>query len=723
MSSGHLFLLISVTINYKRRDMQKEELKERISGLLNDENYKPLNITDLVMIFSDTKKGGVMISEVIREMEEDGDLFINKKGKIGSLAYYGMAKGKFMAKTKGFGFISLGDQDVYIGADDTNHAFNDDTVIVKIIKDATGDKKAEGVIIRIVERANDEFVGRLEVSKNFGFVVPDRNKMSTDIFVAKRDFNGAKENDMVVCKITKWPDSDKGAKGVIVDVIGQRGERYVEIDSIIRSHKLPDAFPKKVEIELKNIPDSISKSEMEGRLDLRDRLTYTIDGSDSKDFDDAIDIVKEGNIYKLGVHIADVTHYVRENSNLDKEALKRATSVYMVDKVVPMLPEKLSNGLCSLNPGVDRLTLSCLMDVDSKTGKVVNYNIEKTIINSKARMTYTQVSDILENEDRDLIDRYSDFVESFKNARDLADILRKKREKRGAIDFDFPEAKIKLDSQGMPVDIAPYERRVSNKMIEEFMLLVNETVAEHYFWLKVPFVYRVHEEPDEDKIVTLKNFIAGLNYKMPMSKGGLKSKDMQKLLGSIDHKEEKRAIGSVMLRSLRQARYSPECLGHFGLAAKYYSHFTSPIRRYPDLQIHRIIKEDIEGRLSDKRKAHYASILEDVSSQSSTQERKAEMAEREVDDYYKSVYMSTKIGEVFEGAISGVTSFGIFVELDNGVEGLIRLRELPDMYIYNDMSHTLVGERTGNVFRLGQVVQVELINVNVEAREIDFDLV
>lgn len=703
--------------------MQKEELKERISGLLNDENYKPLNITDLVMIFSDTKKGGVMISEVIREMEEDGDLFINKKGKIGSLAYYGMAKGKFMAKTKGFGFISLGDQDVYIGADDTNHAFNDDTVIVKIIKDATGDKKAEGVIIRIVERANDEFVGRLEVSKNFGFVVPDRNKMSTDIFVAKRDFNGAKENDMVVCKITKWPDSDKGAKGVIVDVIGQRGERYVEIDSIIRSHKLPDAFPKKVEIELKNIPDSISKSEMEGRLDLRDRLTYTIDGSDSKDFDDAIDIVKEGNIYKLGVHIADVTHYVRENSNLDKEALKRATSVYMVDKVVPMLPEKLSNGLCSLNPGVDRLTLSCLMDVDSKTGKVVNYNIEKTIINSKARMTYTQVSDILENEDRDLIDRYSDFVESFKNARDLADILRKKREKRGAIDFDFPEAKIKLDSQGMPVDIAPYERRVSNKMIEEFMLLVNETVAEHYFWLKVPFVYRVHEEPDEDKIVTLKNFIAGLNYKMPMSKGGLKSKDMQKLLGSIDHKEEKRAIGSVMLRSLRQARYSPECLGHFGLAAKYYSHFTSPIRRYPDLQIHRIIKEDIEGRLSDKRKAHYASILEDVSSQSSTQERKAEMAEREVDDYYKSVYMSTKIGEVFEGAISGVTSFGIFVELDNGVEGLIRLRELPDMYIYNDMSHTLVGERTGNVFRLGQVVQVELINVNVEAREIDFDLV
>lgn len=503
MSSGHLFLLISVTINYKRRDMQKEELKERISGLLNDENYKPLNITDLIMIFSDSKKGGVMISEVIREMEEDGDLFINKKGKIGSLAYYGMAKGKFMAKTKGFGFISLGDQDVYIGADDTNHAFNDDTVIVKITKDATGDKKAEGVIIRIVERANDEFVGRLEVSKNFGFVVPDRNKMSTDIFVAKRDFNGAKENDMVVCKITKWPDSDKGAKGVIVDVIGQRGERYVEIDSIIRSHKLPDAFPKKVEIELKNIPDSISKSEMEGRLDLRDRLTYTIDGSDSKDFDDAIDIVKEGNIYKLGVHIADVTHYVRENSNLDKEALKRATSVYMVDKVVPMLPEKLSNGLCSLNPGVDRLTLSCLMDVDSKTGKVVNYNIEKTIINSKARMTYTQVSDILENEDRDLIDRYSDFVESFKNARDLADILRKKREKRGAIDFDFPEAKIKLDSQGMPVDIAPYERRVSNKMIEEFMLLANETVAEHYFWLKVPFVYRVHEEPDEDKIVTL----------------------------------------------------------------------------------------------------------------------------------------------------------------------------------------------------------------------------
>lgn len=703
--------------------MEKVELKERILGLLNDENYKPLRLTDLVMIFSDSNKEGLLVSEVIKEMQDQGDLFINKKGKIGSLAYYGMAKGRFMAKTKGFGFITVGDKDIYVGADDTNHAFNDDIVIVKITKAASGDKKAEGVIVKIVERANSEFVGRLEVSKNFGFVVPDRNKMNTDIFVAQRDFNGAKENDMVVCRITKWPDEEKGAKGVIVEVIGQRGERYVEINSIVRSHNLPDAFPRKVEIELENIPDSINESEIKGRLDLRDRLTYTIDGSDSKDFDDAIDVVKEGDIYKLGVHIADVTHYVREKSNLDKEALKRATSVYLVDKVVPMLPEKLSNGICSLNPGVDRLTLSCLMDVDAKTGKVVNYKIVKTVINSSARMTYTKVSDILENEDPELIDRYSDFVESFRNAKDLAQILRRRREKRGAIDFDFPEAMIKLDSQGVPIDISPYERRVSNRIIEEFMLLANETIAEHYFWLKVPFVYRVHEEPDEDKILALKNYIAGLNYMMPRSKGGLKPKDMQKLLDSIERKEEKRAIGSIMLRSLRQARYSPECLGHFGLAAKYYTHFTSPIRRYPDLQIHRIIKEDLDGKLSDKRKSHYSSILDEVSDQSSVQERKAEMAEREVDDYYKAVYMSTKVGESFEGSISGVTSFGIFVELDNGIEGLIRLRELPDMYIYNEMSHTLVGERTGNVFKLGQVVQVELINVNIEAREIDFDLV
>lgn len=705
--------------------MLANDIKEKIIGLINEKSYKPMKIEEFSNIFVENIKDLEMFNLVLKELEDNGDLFINKKGKIGSLKNYSMEKGSFCATKKGFAFVKFDDQeeDIFIHEEDKNGAFDGDTVLVKITQQAQSGRKSEGVIIKILNRKNEKIVGLFKSSNSFGFVIPDNKKLDQDVFIPKRYFSGAKDNDKVVCQIDLWPEKGRKAEGRILEVIGQSGERYVEIDSIVKSHGLKEEFPQRVKKRVKTISDHVNPEEINNRVDFRNELIYTIDGDDSKDFDDAVGVEKLANgNYRLGVHIADVTHYVTENSPLDKEALERATSVYLVDKVIPMLPKELSNGICSLNPGVDRLTLSCIMEVNSKTGKVENYNIVKSVINSKARMTYTEVSDLLENDDPQMKIKYKDFIENLENARDLAAILTKKREKRGAIDFDFPESKIVLDKAGYPVDIKEYERRVSNKMIEEFMLLANETVAQDFFWKELPFVYRVHEEPDQEKVERLRNFISEYGYRLNMSKGGLAPRDLQRVLGQIDDREAKQAIGTIMLRTLRQARYSPECLGHFGLAAKYYTHFTSPIRRYPDLQIHRIIKEGIDGKLNHKRIKHYTDILEGVSNQSSIREREAELIEREVDDYYKAVYMSDFIGEKFEGHISGITSFGLFVELENGVEGLIRLINLADYFEYNERSMTLVGECSNTVLKLGQKVFVKVSNVDIAMREIDFDL-
>ncbi|MBC2575453.1 ribonuclease R [Peptostreptococcus canis] len=702
------------------------DIKERILGFINHIDYKIIKRNELADIFLENKSDIEEFNSILDELAANGELFINKKGKVGTLDLFSMKKGKYSSTKNGYGFVDVDGEDegIFINEEDRNGAFDGDEIIVKVIKNSTPEKKAEAVIVKIIKRANHDVVGVFHQNTSFGFVIVDNKKFDMDIFIPKKYFSGAKNNDKVVCRIDIWPENGKKPEGRIIEVIGKKGDRYVEIDSIIKHHSLLEEFPKKVIDQLEDIPDYIGEEEINGRLDLRNEIIYTIDGADSKDFDDAVcvEIMENGN-FKLGVHIADVTHYVTENSPLDREALKRATSVYLVDKVIPMLPPKLSNGICSLNPNVDRLTLSCIMEINPQNGKVINYDIVESVINSKARLTYTEVSDILENENKELSEKYEFLLENLKNAEKLALVLRNRRLKRGAIDFDFPESYIILDEEGIPIDISPYERRTSNKIIEEFMLLTNETISEHYHWMKIPFVYRVHEEPEEDKIIELKEYLNMLGYKMIFSRTGVRPKDLQKALNSIKDLDTKQSVGRVMLRTLRQARYSPESLGHFGLAAKYYSHFTSPIRRYPDLQIHRIIKEIINKKYNKKRFKHYEHLLAEVCNQSSIQERKAELAERDVDDYYKAVYMENKIGEKYLGHISSVTSFGIFVELPNGVEGLIRLQNIPEYFEYVEKSKTLVGKQSGKIYRLGQKLQVKVENVNVDLREIDFSLV
>ena len=701
-------------------------LKERLLGLINDPSYSPLKKEELAVIFDIHPAEMPMFYNFLDELEEDGYIGRTKKGKIMSLNQMGLFVGKFVSHRKGFGFVESDEeytQDLFIPADNVNTAMHNDRVIAEIVTPATDDKRAEGKIIKVVKREVTEVVGLFQPSKNFGFVVPDNKKFNQDIYIPKKFFSGAKENDKVVVEITVWPAEDRKPEGKIIEVLGQKGERGVEIDSIVKAHGLPEEFPKKVLDEAEFVAVPIPEEEIQRRFDIRDLKTFTIDGEDAKDLDDAVSIEKlpNGN-FKLGVHIADVTHYVREKSKLDKEALKRATSVYLVDKVIPMLPKQLSNGVCSLNPFEDKLTLSCIMEID-ENGKVVNSEIAETVINSKARMTYTEVSDILEKDDPLLKKTFSHMVDEFKMSEELARILMKRRDRRGSIDFDFPEAKIILNKDGEVADIKHYERRISNRIIEEFMLVSNETIAEHYFWLGLPFVYRVHETPSVEKMEQLSKFVATFGYTINGDWEDVHPKALQALVENIKGQREEEAISTILLRSLKQARYEPTCLGHFGLAAKYYCHFTSPIRRYPDLQIHRIIKEQLNKKLTQKRQEQLSGIVDYASTQSSERERAAELAERDVHDYYKACYMADKVGQEFEGTISSVTNFGMFVELENTIEGLVRLANMADdYYIYDDMTYTIIGERTKKTFRIGDPVRIRVDRVNVDFREIDFEL-
>lgn len=701
-------------------------LKERLLGLINDSAYSPLKKEELAVIFDIHPAEMPMFYNFLDELEEDGYIGRTKKGKIMSLNQMGLFVGKFVSHRKGFGFVESDEeytQDLFIPADNVNTAMHNDRVIAEIVTPATDDRRAEGKIIKVVKREVTEVVGLFQPSKNFGFVVPDNKKFNQDIYIPKKFFSGAKENDKVVVEITVWPSEDRKPEGKIIEVLGQKGERGVEIDSIVKAHGLPEEFPKKVLDEAEFVAVPIPEEEIQRRFDIRDLKTFTIDGEDAKDLDDAVSIEKLSNgNFKLGVHIADVTHYVREKSKLDKEALKRATSVYLVDKVIPMLPKTLSNGMCSLNPFEDKLTLSIFMEINDK-GEVVKHDIYESVINSKARMTYTEVSDILEKDDPLLKKTFSHMVDEFKMSEELARILMKRRERRGSIDFDFPEAKIILNKDGEVVDIKHYERRISNRIIEEFMLISNETIAEHYFWLGLPFVYRVHETPSAEKMEQLSKFVATFGYTIKGDLEDVHPKALQAIVENIKGKREEEAISTILLRSLKQARYEPTCLGHFGLAAKYYCHFTSPIRRYPDLQIHRIIKEQLNNKINQKRQDQLSNIVEYASTQSSERERAAELAERDVHDYYKACYMADKVGQEFEGTISSVTNFGMFVELDNTIEGLVRLANMADdYYIYDDMTYTIIGERTKKTFRIGDPVRIRVDRVNVDFREIDFEL-
>ena len=704
-----------------------EKIREQLLGLINDPHYNPLKREELALIFNIHPSEMPMFYNFLDELEEDGYIIKTKKGRVMSPNKMGLFVGKFVAHRKGYGFVESDEeftQDLFIPKDDINGALHNDRVMAEIVTPATEDKRAEGKVIKIIKREVTRVVGLFQENKSFGFVVPDDKKFNQDIFIPKRGFNGAKNDDKVVCEITLWPQENRKPEGKIIEVLGKKGERGVEIDSIIRAHGLPEEFPKKVIDEANYVSSQDLEDEIARRLDLRHLDIFTIDGEDAKDLDDAIsiEVLPNGN-YKLGVHIADVTHYVREKSKLDKEALKRATSVYLVDKVIPMLPKQLSNGVCSLNPFEDKLTLSCIMEID-ENGKVVNSEIAETVINSKARMTYTEVSDILEKDDEKLKQTFAKQVEDFKNAEKLARILMKRRERRGAIDFDFPEAKIILNREGKVVDIKCYERRISNKMIEEFMLVANETVAEHFYWLQLPFVYRIHETPSAEKMEDLNKFIATFGYHIKGDLEDVHPKEIQSLVEKIKGTKEEESISTIALRSMKQAKYSPQCIGHFGLAAKYYCHFTSPIRRYPDLQIHRIIKEQLNNKLNNKRQEQLSHIVEYASTQSSERERAAELAERDVHDFYKACYMADKVVQEFDGVVSSVTSFGMFVELENTVEGLIRLANMrDDYYIYNQETYTIMGERSHKTFKIGDTVRIKVDNVNVDFREIDFALI
>ena len=706
-----------------------EEAKKSFISIINSFLYKPLTRKELV---AQLKIENVEeFYKMLDELEKDMYFIETKKGRIIPPTQAGLFVGKFISHRKGFGFIesdSEHERDLYIQSKDVNGAVHGDRVVAEITKEASGYKRAEGKVIQIIKRNTTQIVGVFKPHENFAFVVPKRNEFRTDVYIPKKFFNEAREDDMVVVEITKWEVDDKKPEGKVIEVLGNKDNRGIEIESIIREHGLPLEFEQKVLDNANFVAVPIPEEEYERRRDLRDKHIFTMDGADAKDLDDAIQVemLDNGN-YLLGVHIADVTHYVKEKSNLDKEALKRATSVYLVDKVIPMLPKQLSNGVCSLNPDEDKLTLSVFMEINNK-GEVVNSSIEETVIRSKARMVYTDVSDILENNDRGLKIKYADLVDDFRLAEKLARILMKKREKRGALDFNFPEPYIHLDENGIPYDIEPYERRIANKIIEEFMLVTNETVAEYFYWLGMPFVYRIHETPSSSKVEALNKFIHNYNLLIKGDTEEVHPKAIQKILKSIEGKKEERAISSLVLRSLKQAKYSPDCSGHFGLAAKFYCHFTSPIRRYPDLQIHRIIKEFINGGISKGRQNKLDDIVLKASEQSSEMERKAEVAERDIDKYYKCLYMENKIGQEFKGFISSVTHYGFYVELPDTVEGLVPIETLKDDYYeYNENTHELIGQGHSDEmhiisFKVGDEVTVKLTNVNVEAREITFEL-
>ncbi len=633
--------------------------------------------------------------------------------------------GTFSASNGEFGFVTSEEfgEDIFIPGKYVNGAMHSDMVLVELLTEHTvKGKKPEGAVLKILERGIKRVVGTYEKSKNFGFVIPDNQKIGEDIFIAKENAKGAMDGHKVVAEIIEYPHKRRSAEGRIVEILGHMSDPGVDVLSIVEGLEIPSEFPQKVLSQAERIPEEISDADCEGRLDLRDVVMVTIDGEDAKDLDDAVSISYKDGIYELGVHIADVTNYVQQNSALDKEALKRGTSVYLADRVIPMLPHRLCNGICSLNAGVDRLALSCIMNID-ENGDIIGHKLAETVICVNRRMSYTAVSAILTNPQAQERKEYEALLPMFEMMKTLSGILRQKRAKRGAIDFDLPETKIIVDEKGMPIEIKPYERNVATMLIEDFMLAANETVAAHFYWQEIPFIYRVHDTPDADKIQQLEILIRNFGYSFKASKESIHPKEIQKLLSKIEGTHQEAMITRLTLRSMKQARYHIDCSGHFGLACKEYCHFTSPIRRYPDLQIHRIIKDEIRGRLNADKQLQYEQRLGKVASQSSKTERRATEAEREVNKLKKAQYMLKHLGEEYEGVISGITSWGIYVELPNTVEGMIRVNLLTDdFYAYHEKSHELVGMQTGRTFCLGQKVHVIVNDADEVLRTIDFIL-
>lgn len=694
--------------------------KETMLALLNDPTYVPMKLKELAMLLNLSRDQRDELREVMESLEQDGKVILTKRGKY-KIPSAEFLTGTFSGTAKGFGFVTVEGRpdDIYIPYDKVKDAMHGDRVQI-IAEPARGGRRAEGTVVKVLERANQTLVGYYQKSKNFGFVIPDNQKIGEDVFIPQGKDMGAVTGHKVIVKLTDYGGERKKPEGEIVEIIGHVNDPGTDILSIVKAYGIPDEYPQEVMEQIEHIPDEVQEAEKVGRKDIRDWQTVTIDGEDAKDLDDAITISREDFGYRLGVHIADVSHYVREGSPLDREALKRGTSVYLVDRVVPMLPHKLSNGICSLNQGVDRLALSCIMDIDPH-GKVLSHEVAETLIRVDRRMTYTAVNAIITDRDPAVMAEYDGFVEMFDCMKELADILRDKRSQRGSIDFDFPETKILLDEKGHPTEIKPYERNSATKIIEDFMLMANETIAEDYYWQEIPFLYRTHDNPDPEKMKRLGIFINNFGYSLHLQNGEVHPKEIQKLLTKIEGTEEEALISRLTLRSMKQAKYMPICGGHFGLAARYYTHFTSPIRRYPDLQIHRIIKENLHGNLTGKRISHYDSILTEVSIQCSQTERRADEAEREVVKMKKCEYMSKRVGQIYEGVISGVTNWGFYVELPNTVEGLVRVSDLyGDYYLFSEEKMELRGERSGRIYRLGQKVKVTVSGTDKLMRTVDF---
>lgn len=700
-----------------------EKRKNLICELVNDKFYVPMKEKELAAFMQVRPEEREELKTILNELLMEGRLQISKRGKYSKGEEGGGLVGTFISHPKGFGFVEIEgrSEDLYIPESGVNGAFHQDQVQVELLK-GQGGRRQEARIVKILSHGLTKVVGTYQKSKSFGFVIPDLEKISTDIYIPAEGSKGAVTGHKVVVELTDYGDDKHKPEGRITEILGHVNDPGVDILSIVKGYDLPVEFEEKLLNQAERVGKPVSEADMAGRRDLRSLQMVTIDGEDAKDLDDAVSLTREGENYCLGVHIADVSNYVQENSALDREALNRGTSVYLVDRVIPMLPHTLSNGICSLNQGEDRLALSCLMKVNKK-GEVISYEIAETVICVDRRMSYTAVRKILEEGELELIQEYEELVPMFQDMQELAAILRKKRRQRGSIDFDFPESKIILDQKGNPVSIEPYERNVATDLIEDFMLLANETVAQHFYWMEVPFLYRTHETPDTEKIEKLATFIHNFGYhiKIKTSDHEVHPKEIQKLLASIEGTEEEVLIARLALRSMKQAKYSVECTGHFGLACACYCHFTSPIRRYPDLQIHRIIKEQLRGRLMEKRIDHYKEILPEVARQTSRLERRADEAERETDKLKKAQYMKHHIGETLEGIISGITAWGIYVELPNTVEGMIHVARLTgDYYYYKEETFEMVGRDTGRCFKLGQRLKVFVDSVDMVSKSVDF---
>lgn len=708
--------------------MEQKQLVERLLEYMKEEAYKPLTVSELeeALKIEDSTDFKDFVKTLVY-MEEKGLVVRTRSNRYGLPEKMNLVRGRVSGHAKGFAFVmpeEPGMDDIFIPPGELNNALHGDTVLVRVSTQTSGARR-EGTIIRILERGTQQVVGTYVESANFGFVIPDEKKFNGDIFIPKNANKGAVEGHKVVVKITVYPEGRMSAEGEVIDILGHKNDPGVDILSIIHSHGLPLEFPEEVMEQATSVPDEISPSDLVNRRDLRDQVIVTIDGADAKDLDDAVTVTKLANgHYKLGVHIADVSHYVTEGSPIDREAYDRGTSVYLVDRVIPMIPHRLSNGICSLNPQVDRLVLSCEMEINDQ-GEVVAHEIFQSVIKTTERMTYSDVNKILNDKDEELLRRYQELVPMFQLMEELAAVLRRKRMGRGAIDFDFKEAKVLVNEEGHPTDVVLRERSVGERLIEEFMLVANETVAEHFHWMELPFIYRIHEDPKEDKLQRFFEFITNFGLVVRGKANHVHPRALQDILDEVQGKPEEMVVSTVMLRSMQQAKYFQESLGHFGLSTEFYTHFTSPIRRYPDLIVHRLIRTYlVEGQVDPSTQAKWKALLPEIAQHTSKMERRAVEAERETDELKKTEYMMDKIGEEFDGIISSVTNFGMFVELPNTIEGLIHVSYMTDDYYhYDERQYAMIGERTANVFRIGDEITVKVINVNKDERSIDFEIV